>query len=131
MCRIDGADPSDFYSEKTRRARKEHRCEECGRKIAVGESHHYAFVVAEGLGDSYRTCAHCCAGQSWLSRECGGWIFGSVGEELQEHAYDYPEIAIPLRRLYLAMRRQWRYFDGSLMKVPSTPEATIAQTVHQ
>jgi hypothetical protein len=130
MCRIEGADPATVYRESYPTARKVHRCEECRRVIEPGERYRYVFSVYEGHGNSYYTCGHCCAGQDWLGRECGGYIFGEVAEELREHAEEYPELAVPLLRLYAGIRRGWRWFNREMMRPPAVPAVTIRAAVY-
>lgn len=129
MCRIDGAAPAQVYREKIVKAREPHRCGECLRGIGIGETYRYVFMIYDGYADSYCTCQHCCAAQDWLARECGGYIFSQVAEELEEHAFDYPTITMPLRKLIAGIKRQWRWFNGEMMGVPPVPPAQIAHHV--
>ena len=130
MCRVEGSDPATVYRERIVRARKPHQCGECGRVISVGERYRYAFSVYEGWGSSYYTCEHCCSGADWLARECGGYIFSEVAEELWEHASEYPDLAIPLRRLFFGIQRRWKFFSGKMMLVPSIPAEGISHVVY-
>lgn len=56
MC--DGEMP-DFYKSKLVRARKPHRCVECGSAITPGEEYESATGRWEGEIDTYRTCSRC------------------------------------------------------------------------
>jgi hypothetical protein len=47
------------YHMKARRARKEHRCCECGGKILSGESYNYHCGVWDGQGRSFKVCVDC------------------------------------------------------------------------
>lgn len=52
-----------ILSDAIRRARKQHRCEECGRVIAAGEKYR-TYSWKESVGDEPRTgkqCARCVA----------------------------------------------------------------------
>lgn len=129
MCRIDGADDWDFYAgEVKRKARKEHKCGECRRTIARGESYTYAYGVMDKRSQTYHTCAHCKAAAEWLQVACGGWLFEGILEELQEHWDEEYELrSWTLARLIVGMRRKWK--DGA-MPVPEL-EAVRASVPEQ
>ena len=55
----DGENWCSFWREKKVKARKEHRCEECGSKIHVGEEHGFATGCYDGRFDCWRRCAAC------------------------------------------------------------------------
>lgn len=111
---------------RTPAARKEYRCAECGRGIAVGERHEYFAGLSGDWGGWFynRTCAHCVAARHWLSVECHGWLYGAVWEDMANHFGEQPGLA--LGRLLVGMRRQWRRWDGTLMPVPTKDEASPA-----
>ena len=44
----DDAEPLQFFDERIVRARKPHKCSECGSEIAKGESHRYIAYLFEG-----------------------------------------------------------------------------------
>ena len=130
MCMVEGADCSQiFNSESWHRARKAHRCCECGREIVVGERYRYCAIKDyEYSGvDSYHTCAGCAVVEDWLRAECRGWLFGGVDEDLAGHLTYGPWSADEERqtfrvtrpaRLLVGMRRRWRRFDGAgLMEI--------------
>jgi hypothetical protein len=58
MCYID-LDPCEVWSERTRKARKEHRCSSCCRTIAVGETYIVHFSIFEGDRLSNKCCMEC------------------------------------------------------------------------
>jgi hypothetical protein len=111
-----------------RRARKEHRCGECGRAIQPGEIYLYAFLVIEGFGCSFKTCAHCRVAEEWLSANCGGWVYEEVLEEIEEHGVEYPALAERLKAFAQKMRAKWSEADGSLLPLPALPPS-IASTL--
>lgn len=131
MCMIDDADgPADWSNDRWHKARKAHRCDECGRQIAVGERYRYCAMKWDGEIDQYHTCAHCVVAEEWLRVECRGWIFGAVKEDLSGHLVYGPwstdESRQPFKvnkpaRLLAGMCRKWLRFDGSgeLMAVPA------------
>ncbi len=127
MCMADyGGDRPSIYRAKTARTRKDRRCEECGRAIAVGERYQNAFMVHDGYGSTWVTCEHCIVAMDWLVENCGGFLHGGVWEDLEEHITEYPTIAFPLSRLSVARRRKWMRFDGAgLMVVPQAPPTLV------
>src|SRR5215472_16445516 len=121
MCRVEGGDLPQAYSTKDHTARKRHRCGECHRTIEPGERYRYTWLLYEGTPCQYKTCIHCQVGCEWLRINCGGWVFEEVGDELVEHAREYPLLAMPLLRVVIGIRRGWRYRDGKSMALPKLP----------
>lgn len=54
---VDGY--NDVQSCKTRRARKEHRCDACRETIRVGDSYINEFTVYDGNSDTTKRCLRC------------------------------------------------------------------------
>lgn len=128
MCMIDYADEGAFSVYRASRpvARKEHRCEECGRTIPKGERYFYAFGVTDGYGCSFYYCAHCEVACDWLAKNCGGFIHGgnAVTEDIHEHIEEYPASRFGLCRLEIGIKRGWRgWASDKLLRVPSLPKA--------
>lgn len=79
-CDFDG--PSVF-NEKMVKARKQHRCCECGSDINKGDIYEYVFGVWDGDASSYHTCEKC----SDLRHSLSGLGFCmSYGELKSDHA---------------------------------------------
>jgi hypothetical protein len=68
-------------------------------------------------GDMWQAkmCAHCHAGAALLQKHCGGWLFGGVQEDLQDHISEVLPWSMRAARLVVGMRRKWRRFDGNGM----------------
>lgn len=136
MCMVDTADTATIYRERrVCHARLRHKCYECGREIAVGEPYHYAFNLYEGQAGSYHTCQHCAVAVEWLRVNCGGWLFGGVGEDIEQHIQEYGwqsgAFKVGMLRLVAGMRRRWHRFDKvGLMALPRMPMA-IAEIAGQ
>jgi dUTP pyrophosphatase len=84
----DAISPSCFTSA-TRRARKQHRCGECGQPIAVGDRYQYVSGIWDGSPDSHRTCIRCAAVRDWLQAQpeaCGCVPLGELTDTLDEYA---------------------------------------------
>ena len=86
MCMVDYSDGcSIVLHDRNQKARKEHKCSECSRVIQVGETYNVQRAVFDGCADSYKTCAHCQVVQSWLQKECGGYMYHGVHEDIDQH----------------------------------------------
>lgn len=118
MCMTD-YDAPDFYFADSRKARKEHKCDECRRAIRPGEVYQYVSGKWDGRVGVYKTCLHCEVTQKWLRRECHGFVHGMTAEDIEEHASDYRRM--DLYRLAAGMRRKWLTRKGERMKIPAVP----------
>jgi hypothetical protein len=59
MCRIDDAERSVFFVAKKRKAKKEHVCDECQRKIVAGELYTHTASGYDGTVFVNKRCCHC------------------------------------------------------------------------
>jgi hypothetical protein len=119
-----GDGPTIGWRERQRLARKSHACGECGRFIATGDRYWYASGVSNGRGFSAKTCEHCHVITDWLSANCQGYIYGGQVEDFQDHA----EACLPMLRLVVGARRQWKAFQDPalLLPLPVYPEDMVA-----
>lgn len=124
MCMIDGAEMCEVWQERpVKAARKAHKCSECGRTIAAGETYRSIFTVFEGDASTVRQCQHCVVAADWLTKECGGYLTEGIFEDIDEHAREYARFG--LWRLSVGMKRRWQRFDkAGLMRVPALPPIT-------
>lgn len=125
MCMIDACDErvTRINSGEYRVARKEHRCMECRRPIAAGERYHYETFVSDGRFADHKTCAHCMIARAWLSAECGGWAYGMVREDIEEHA-EGGGYGFGVKFLAVGMARKWKRKDGRPWPIPRLPKTT-------
>jgi len=131
MCAIDDCDERvNVVQTADRIARKEHRCSECYRQIVKGEKYHYEFGTLEGDAVTYRTCPHCMVAREWLHKNCGGWIYQGVIEEICEHADEYPDLAEPLKLIVSGANARWKSIGGDLMPIPDMPPAISVHERH-
>ena len=123
---IDDSEPVDFCLQKVRSARKTHTCSECRRTIQVGEKYTHSSYGVEGIVQVNKTCSHCEIAGQWLQKHCGGYCFGQIQEELQEHYSDgYREDN--LRELLVGVHRGWKAFDSDrLLPLPAGVAAVDA-----
>lgn len=79
---VDDGFDSPIYDVKERRARKAHRCYECGATIQPGDRYEYASGLCEGSWWDSHTCMACADIATALS--CGYRTHGSLWEDLRE-----------------------------------------------
>jgi hypothetical protein len=119
MCRFDDSEYVQQLGRSTPKARKEHRCAECWRTIGAGETYELFKGIWDGQFAVYKTCPHCQRAREWLYRECNGYVFTEVLDELEEHWDEEPLLrSWQLARFIAGMRRQWQH-KGRLMEVPA------------
>lgn len=103
MCRYDDSETCMEIETTNPVARKDHRCGECGRTIKPGERYERFRGVFEGAF-THKTCEQCLDARAWIVNTCGGYVFGQVFEELEEHWVEDAMFRTPdLRELILAM----------------------------
>ncbi len=126
------ADFSDGYSvvlhDRHQKARKEHKCSECNRTICIGEVYNVMRTVFDGAADSYKTCEHCQVVKRWLQKECGGYLFQGVFEDIDQHRQEGYGFGVV--RLTAGMRDKWTRKDGRLWPIPKLPKVTEANHAH-
>lgn len=126
MCMIDGGDDMvTVLHAYGRRARREHKCNECGRAIAPGEQYLVERFVYEGHATTHKTCRHCEAVRAWLADQCGGWVYGSVAEDIDEHANE-AHYGLAVKLAAVGIYRGWRRQDGRMWRVPTFPKEKAA-----
>lgn len=118
MCMADDCERADVWLEWKPRARKEHKCDECGRPIARGETYRQTKMLFEGMWIATKQCAHCVVLADWLVAECGGYLTQGILEDFHEHAQEYARF--DLWRAYWGAPRGWQR-NGKLMPLPRMP----------
>jgi hypothetical protein len=127
MCMFDYSESVTMIGESRPIARKGHRCGECKRVIDKGERHVRESYKHDGDFHSHRVCLHCVAARGWLEKECGGWCYGGVEEDLREHWHEDARYRkLSLGRLIVGMANGWRKRNGDLMEVPEAKEEAKA-----
>lgn len=114
MCSYDDDYP-DFWSDGVRRARKEHSCGGCLRKIEPGETYNYASCLMDGAFSTYKVCEHCFAAGQWIVKVCHYHPWTNLDVELEEH-YREGFNSLSMGRLIHLRTRKWRR-KGTLMTV--------------
>jgi len=107
---------SDFempsaFTEKERKARKEHKCCECNQKINIGERYQYCSGIWDGRPDSYKTCLSCLTLRNdYIEKTGEDFCFEGLRESISDAFYrdygikefliDYPENEKELKKLF-------------------------------
>ena len=102
-CDCDIDDPPEFYDEGTRRARKIHRCCECGGPIPVGTVHRYMTGKWDDRVETYRECPMCTEVRDWarISLDCFcSNIFGELHSDVMEMLSDLGDLVPGWRMEY-------------------------------
>ena len=87
-CPLGGGDecPASAYTQKNRRAAKEHRCTECGETITKGTMYEYVKGLWDGAWSAYKTCLSCVEIRDHFA--CvSGWLFGEVWSQIEENFF--------------------------------------------
>lgn len=87
-CEIDNdyCEMPECFTEKDRKARKEHACVECLRTIQPGEKYRYESGIWDGEAKSHKTCADCLSVRSAFA--CT-FVYGTLWEEMEQMICDY------------------------------------------
>ena len=83
-------DPATLYNVQTRKAAKDHKCDECGGTIRKGENYEYVTGLWEGQWSTFRTCPDCIPIRCDIANGpggCGGWAHGAMLEDLDNMQY--------------------------------------------
>lgn len=108
----------EFCHIELRKARKEHRCDECGRIIERGDTYENVHGKWDGRLDTFKTCSRCLALKEWVRTHvpCFCWAYGNVREDALETARSYadqaPGLLFGAYRREVAIRRGRKFNDG-------------------
>jgi hypothetical protein len=111
MCGCDYPLPS-VYWQTVRKARKPHRCVECGCMIAPGIRYEHVRGVWEGEPNSYKTCLDCVGLRNLLSdcEPCFCWGHGGLWDDVENvvREIEPEDVQIGVQALWEAMRERNR-----------------------
>ena len=81
-------EPAEMYVAERRRARKPHKCNECGRRITIGEQYEHVRAKWEGEMCSMDTCCRCLELRDFVVAHipCSCWVHGNMIEVVMEDA---------------------------------------------
>ena len=108
-CDIDGY--WSFYSSQRRKAKREHRCDECRATIQPGEIYEYAAGKQEGEMWSSKTCAACLELIDFIRAHVPcycriyGDLFGDRLRDIVDQAGQTPGFAFGILRRVVAVNR--------------------------
>jgi hypothetical protein len=116
-CLCSGFDPGDneFYAASERKARKSHKCCECGHVIKPGEAYERAAGKSDGGMWAYNTCNLCVEIRTHFYCN-GGWLFTQLWDEMREQLFEegtfrfecMEGLSVPAREKVLAKWRDWK-----------------------
>lgn len=133
MCLYVDDFDTELIDSGQRKARKEHRCDECGRTIEPGETYRYWTTLFEGDISTDKMCAHCqgtldlgaaltgCPKRWWwsmlhdLDPETG--FVGNVLHDDEHHLTQAQKRR--MLRTVEGRKAKWRRRDGRLRPVPA------------
>ena len=97
-CYCEG-EPAEVYVKTAHRARRVHRCSECGRAIERGEVYERVFAVWEGDPETLPMCFHCLSMIEFVTASipCFCWLHHSLHEDVQNAIEEYAHEAPGLR----------------------------------
>lgn len=93
MC-CDDYDVGTLAQQKTIKARKPHRCYECGKEIPKGAEYENYKHLIDGKFEEYHTCLSCVDLRNRLMNVdgCRCWLFGGLYED--ERRFELEEVAV-------------------------------------
>lgn len=86
VCVDYGGPYAEFYTESMVKAKKKHKCCECGKEIEPGETYEKITGKWDSFIETYRTCKNCLNIKEVFF--CEGWLFEGMKEALYEHLQD-------------------------------------------
>ena len=101
----------EFFIQHRSKAKKIHRCYECGSEIQKGESYQADSGKWEGDVMTYKTCHRCMALRDFVQAHipCFCWGFGNMREDVLnaalEHADEAPGLLFGAYRREILIRR--------------------------
>jgi len=101
----------EAFTEKVRKARKEHKCCECHEEIKAQESYQYCSGIWDGEPSSYKTCLSCVTLRNDYLVKCGDELaFGELKDGISNAFYmdygikefliDFPENITEFKKLF-------------------------------
>src|SRR6478609_8839022 len=106
MCDVDFDGYNDFTCEVKRKARKQHRCEECRKFIEKGEFYTHHSSKYDGVLSSHKTCARCDRSADTHSKSeramgnNGAFYVGQLLEMVGECSREHPEYVANFRKAW-------------------------------
>lgn len=112
-CYCDPGETPAFYGKSTPKARASHKCTECGRLIAPGESYERVTGKWDGRLDTFKTCCRCVALRTHIQAHvpCFCWEHGNLLENFRDEVENLPAAAygsgllFEIGRLAVAIKR--------------------------
>lgn len=110
-------DPPEFHESKRQKARKQHKCCECGGIVVPGEVYDYAVGKWEGDLLTFKTCERCTDLYMWVKNNvpCVCYVYEDLNEQMDIAVYEAwnraPKETVGLRFGYLRRKVARRKFN--------------------
>ena len=91
-CYCDYGDAEcQLYRKNEHKARKAHRCYECGGPIRPGERYEHVFAIWDGDPSNCKTCCRCLDLRQYITAHapCFCWLHGSMLDDAQSVIEQY------------------------------------------
>lgn len=119
-CYCDYDDAPSVYDVKSRKAKKEHKCSECGGAIQSGEVYAHAWGVWDGDARAFKTCPDCLELQRWalVHVKCICWSHGDmhsiIVETFQDWEHESPGITEEAKAKIADIRKRRREIASAI-----------------
>ncbi|MEO5368506.1 MAG: hypothetical protein H7833_00360 [Magnetococcus sp. DMHC-1] len=99
-----------LYNCERVKARKQHKCCECGKIIDIGSFYHVESGLWDGEFERYRTCGFCFEVRNFVASidVVGCFCYGSLGDEINTFKDDIEEVFKDSRIDTNEVRRRFR-----------------------
>lgn len=89
-CYCDYEPATIYQARSVKAARKQHKCEECGRTIEIGQPYEYVFGIWDGCEGEFKTCRFCCDLRQWVQNNipCFCWAHGNMIQDAKDAIED-------------------------------------------
>jgi len=92
---VSDYEPPDAWWKSSPRARKQHRCCECGAEICPGDIYENARGVWSGEFRVFKTCDSCARLRSWFYEQGSDIIpYGGLREEFNQSEEEIPAMIV-------------------------------------
>jgi hypothetical protein len=118
---VDDFEHPEFYVAERRKARKEHKCSECGRIIQKGETYEYVSGKWDGNIMHYKTCADCLSIRDAMF--CEGWAHSGLYDDLWDYLRESD--VLPENSLESLTERAQEKVMGMISKIKEDKEKSF------
>ncbi|MCU1408500.1 MAG: hypothetical protein JWM23_580 [Microbacteriaceae bacterium] len=110
-----------FSHSRIVKGRKVYSCDECGRRLEIGDRSVYTAAMWEGDFFTNRCCEHCNAFRKLIDKIDDGYYeayYGGVASWVEDQLWREYEADVRELRAVAGFKMQWRTTAGNLLPVP-------------